>query len=364
LKKILTVIGTRPQFIKYAAVSKLLRKSFREVLVDTSQHYSKNLSADFVKELNFPRPDYFLNATDTNVPKQFTQIIAGVDRIINKAKPDMLVCFGDTNSTLAAALTALKHEIPIVHIESGERNFDTNGNRVPTYSIQEEANRTIVDTISSYLFCASRQGVRNLKNESITGSIFYTGDIMYDLYKKRIKGALKNSGALKKYRLKPRNYIYSTIHRALNTESKKRMLALFSVFKNSGETVILPIHPRTEKYLKKFGLLAKFRDLKNLIITHPVGYDDSLALNRYSKCVITDSGGVVREAFFGGVPSIMVDDTSEWLDLFRTGWSTIAGADESKILKTLRNLRKPGRRPDVFGDGNAAIKTVKYLMKC
>ena len=235
---------------------------------------------------------------------------------------------------------------------------------MPTYSIQEEANRTIVDTISTHLLCASRQAVRNLENESITGSIYYTGDIMYDLYKKRIVGALKKSGVLKKFGLKPKHYVYSTIHRALNTESKKRMLALFSVFKNSGETVILPIHPRTEKYLKKFGLLSKFLSLKNLIITGPVGYNDSLVLNYESKCVITDSGGVVREAFFAGVPSIMVDDTSEWLDLFRTGWSTLAGADKVKILKALRSTKKPGRRPDIFGDGNAAIKTVKYLTKC
>jgi UDP-N-acetylglucosamine 2-epimerase len=305
-----------------------------------------------------------LNATDTNTRRQFTQIISGVDRIINKVKPEMLVCFGDTNSTLAAALTALKHEIPIAHIESGERNFDMNGDRVPVSSIPEEANRAIVDTISSFLFCASRDAVRNLKNEDITGKVFYTGDIMYDLYKKRIAGALMSSTALKKFGLKPGHYIYSTIHRALNTESKKRMLALFNVFKKCGETVILPIHPRTVKYLKKFGLMTKFMKLKNLIITEPIGYYDSISLNYHSKCVITDSGGVVREAFFAGVQSVMVDDTSEWLELFRTGWSTLAGADEAKILKALRNLKKPGRRPGIFGDGNAAKKTVRYLTKC
>lgn len=364
MKKILTVIGTRPQFIKYAAVSKLLRGHFKETLVDTGQHYSKNLSADFIKELSFPRPDFSLNAAETNVPKQMTRIITGLNKIINTRKPDALLCFGDTTSALSAALTALKHDIPIIHIEAGERNFDKKGIRVPSYTIPEEANRIMVDSVSTFLLCASKRAVKNLESESNTGSIKYTGDIMYDLYKKRIGSVLKMSMAHSKFALKPKNYIYCTIHRALNTDSNKRMNAFLNVFKNTEQTVILPIHPRTEKNLKKFGLLAKYKALKNLIITMPVGYGDSLALNYYSKGVLTDSGGVVREAFFSSVPSIMIDDTSEWLDLFLSGWSSLTGADEELILQKLQNLKKPGKKPELFGDGKAAEKTVKYLYAC
>jgi UDP-N-acetylglucosamine 2-epimerase len=364
MKNILTVIGTRPQFIKYAAVSSLIRKHFRETLVDTGQHYSGNLSADFIDELKFTKPDYSLNAADTNVLKQMMQITGGLDRIINRAKPEMLVCFGDTNSTLAAATTALKHNIPIVHIEAGERNFDKAGRRVPSYTIPEEANRMMVDSVSSHLLCASRRAVENLKGENATGKIKYTGDIMYDLYKKRISRVLRTSGILQKLGLAPKSFVYCTIHRAINTESKTRLLSILNVFKNTEKTVILPIHPRTEKNLRKFGLLPKFKAVKNLRIIQPVGYGDSLALNHGSACVMTDSGGVVREAFFNSVPSIMIDDTSEWLDLFLYGWSKLTGADEKQILTALLRLKKPVKKPDLFGNGFAANKTVKYLMEC
>lgn len=363
MKKILTVIGTRPQFIKYAAVSGLLVKHFNETLVDTGQHYSKNLSADFIKELSFKKPDHSLNASETNVLKQMTQIIAGLDKIINSKKPDALICFGDTTSTLSAAITALKHDIPVVHIEAGERNFDKKGRRVAANSIPEEANRTMVDSISAHLACASKRAVKNLQEESNTGSIIYTGDIMYDLFKKRISGILKASTVLGKFALKQGSFIYSTIHRAINTESRERMQAFLNVFKNTKQTVILPIHPRTEKNLKKFGLLSKYKALKNLIITLPVGYGDSLALNHYSQGVITDSGGVVREAFFNSVPSVMVDDTSEWTDLFTSGWSLLAGADEKLISARLKDFKIPLSKPELFGDGKASEKTIKYLIK-
>ena len=364
MKKVLTVIGTRPQFIKYAAIQKLMRRSFKETLVDTGQHYSKNLSADFIKEFGFPPPKYSLNASETNVITQISQIMRGIDGLINRVKPDMLVCFGDTNSALAAGIAALKHEIPVAHIEAGERNFNGSGRRVETSSIPEEANRTILDSISQHLLCASKQAAVNLVNEQVTGRIIYTGDIMYDLYKSRIKKALQSDRILKKHGLKHGEYIYCTIHRVLNTESRQRMLAFLNVFKKTEQTVILPIHPRTEKYLKKSGLWKRYSSLKNLVLTKPVGYNDSIMLNYNSRCVLTDSGGVVREAFFNGVPSVMLDDTSEWLGLYSSGWSTLAGADETKILNSVKKIKKPQYKPNLFGNGKAAEKTVQYLKKC
>jgi UDP-N-acetylglucosamine 2-epimerase len=222
----------------------------------------------------------------------------------------------------------------------------------------------MVDSVSAHLLCASRRAVQNLKEEKATGRIIYTGDIMYDLYKKRIGRILKSSDITTRLLLKPKDYIYCTIHRAINTGSKARMLSFLKVFKNTEKTVILPIHPRTEKNLRQFGLWTKFKAAGNLRIISPVGYGDSLVLNRSSACVMTDSGGVVREAFFNSVPSIMIDDTSEWLDLFLSGWSKLTGADETLILKTLEGLKKPGRKPNLFGDGFAANRTVKYLLEC
>lgn len=364
MKKILTVIGTRPQFIKYAAVSKEIRRIFRETLVDTGQHYSNNLSADFIKEFCLPRPDFTIGASETNVLSQISTIILSVDKIINNVKPDFLICFGDTNSALAASLASLKHCIPVVHIEAGERNFDIRGKRVPAFSIPEEANRIAVDSISSVLMCASKRAVRNLKEESVTGKIFFTGDIMYDLYRTNVKNFIRDTSVLNKYNLKRGSYIYCTIHRVINTDNKKRLLSFLNVFKNIKQEIIFPMHPRTRKMLKLFGLYGKFASLKNCNLIEPVGYADSIALNYFSAAIMTDSGGVIREAFFNGRPSVMLDETSEWLDLYRGGWSVLAGANEKKILEGINRKNIPLNKPWLFGNGNAAIKTVNYLKQC
>ncbi|MCX7877166.1 MAG: UDP-N-acetylglucosamine 2-epimerase (non-hydrolyzing) [Ignavibacteria bacterium] len=364
MKKLLTVIGTRPQFIKYAAISTRLRRNFREILVDTGQHYSKKMSSDFIKELNIPHPDYTIGVSSENVVSQIAEMIKGLYPVIERHKPDILLCFGDTNSALAAALSGLKYDIPVVHIEAGERNYDKNFKRVPAYTIPEEANRIAIDSFSAHLICSSRRAYKNLTEEKVTGSIFYSGDIMLDIYLKNFKEVLKRENVLNKYGLKSKQYYFVTIHRAINTDNMERMKAFYNVFKNLEKTVILPLHPRTLKKLRGFNLYNKFLTLKNLVLTEPVGYLDSLVLNYHAACVMTDSGGVIREAYFNGVPSVMLDDTSEWLDLYESNWSFIAGADEEAIMKKLEDLRVPDKKPDFFGDGKAGLKTVNYLKKC
>ena len=364
MKKILTVIGTRPQYIKYAALYRNLRKYFNEVLVDTGQHYSRNMSENLISELEIPYPHYLLGANDTDQLKQISAIMLGLGKVISRHKPEMLICFGDTNSALSAALTSVKFSIPVVHIEAGERNFDRNFKRVKSYTIPEEANRIIIDSVSAHLICASEQARKNLIRENITGNVFHAGDIMYDLYLRRIKNVIRNKAVLRKYNLTSKNYFYATIHRAINTDNPRRLEVFYNVFKNIEKTIILPLHPRTLKQLKKFSLLRKYLSLKNLIITEPLGYDVSLCLNFHSTFVLTDSGGVVREAYFNGVPSVMLDDTSEWLDIYISGWSAIAGSDENMILSFIRKFRQPSASPNFFGDGRAAAKIVNYLKKC
>jgi UDP-GlcNAc3NAcA epimerase len=272
-----------------------------------------------------------------------------------------MICFGDTNSTLASAIAAVKMDVPFVHIEAGERNFDSKENIVHPASIPEETNRIAADVLSSLLLCSTKRAVKNLNTERIKGRIIFTGDIMYDLYLKSIKGVIKGSKILERLKLKPKSYYFCTVHRAINTDSKARMTGLYDALKKLAMPVVLPVHPRTKKALEKYNLYSKFLNLKNLRLLEPVGYKDSLMLNYNSAFVLTDSGGVVREAYFSGVPSIMLDDTSEWQDLYESGWSVIAGADSDKIITTVKKLKAPESRSSFFGNGDAVNKTISAI---
>jgi UDP-N-acetylglucosamine 2-epimerase len=281
--------------------------------------------------------------------------------IFSKEKPAAMVCFGDTNSTLSAAIAAVKLNIPFVHVEAGERNFDAKGNKAHPASIPEETNRNVTDELSSLLLCSTRRAVKNLNAEEIKGDIIFTGDIMYDLYIKSIKKVIKESNILKMLNLKPKSYYFCTVHRAINTDSKARMAGLYNALKNINSTVVIPVHPRTKKALENYNLYSIMQKLDNLVMLEPVGYKDSLMLNYNSSLVLTDSGGVVREAYFSSVPSLMLDDTSEWQDLFESKWSVITGADSDKIIKAVKKLKTPETRPSYFGNGNAVNKTISAI---
>ncbi len=357
-KKIVTVIGTRPQFIKYSVLSESINRNFNEILIDTGQHYSKNLSDFLISELNFKQPKIRLNIKDSGPLEQISGMVRNLFHIFRKEEPDAMICFGDTNSTLAASITAVKMDIPFAHVEAGERNFDAKGKICHPASIPEETNRTITDELSSLLLCSTKRAVINLNAEKIKGEIKFTGDIMYDLYLNSIKSVIKKSKILEMLNLKPKSYYFCTVHRAINTDSKDRMTGLYRALKNLSLPVVLPVHPRTRKALEKYNLYSKFLKLKNLKLLEPVGYKDSLMLNYNSACVLTDSGGVVREAYFSGVPSIMLDDTSEWQDLYESRWSVIAGANTNKIINAVKKLKTPKSRSSFFGNGDAVNKTI------
>ena len=361
-KKILTLIGTRPQFIKYSVLSQYFNKFFNEILVDTGQHYSKRLAENFIKELRFKKPDYNLGVQHPDPVNQISEMMKKLTYVVEKEKPSLMICFGDTNSALSGALVSVKMNVPLVHIEAGERNFDQSGAIVHPNSIPEETNRVITDTISDLLLCSSKRAVKNLKAENVRGRVEFTGDIMYDLYLNNNKRTSPGNSLFKSINLKPGAYYYCTVHRALNTDNKSRLEIIYKTINELDKPVVFPLHPRTKKALGKYGILKKNSNKNNLIMLEPVGYTESLYLTNNAYFVLTDSGGVVREAYFSGVPSVMLDDTSEWKDIFLSGWSTLAGADRKKIKNSISNFKKPKKKPAFFGNGNASAKTIQSII--
>lgn len=358
--KLLTVIGTRPQFIKYAAISCEIRRNFSEILVDTGQHYSYELSAQFLHELGIPRPEYELVLNSMQPAKQLSEMIIQLDEIILHEKPSYLLCFGDTNSALAASIAALKNEISIIHIEGGERNFTKDFARVPVSSIPEEANRLIIDSVSEIVLCASQQAVRNLSSENFQAKYAFTGDITFDLYKKTL-GIAIDAEILKKMNLRKKEFIFCTFHRALNTDHKDRLDNIITALGESGENIVLPLHPRTKKMLHHFQLDHKIQSYKNIKLIEPLGYIDSIILNSNSKLVITDSGGVLREAYFNKVPSLLLDDTTEWIDLVINQCCEIVGASHSSILLAINKKWDSKFEGEIFGDGNAVMRIIERI---
>lgn len=359
-RRLLTVIGTRPQFVKYGALSRGLRGYFDEILVDTGQHYDDALSSDFLEEFELPRPSYVLDAGGGPPTLQVSEMLGELNEIVKRESPDCLLCVGDTNSTLAAALTGVLADVPVAHLEAGERSFDGSGRRVDPWSIPEEANRLMVDRVSSLLLCASALAVRSLEDEGARGRVVRTGDIMYDLYRRHIDRIVSESNVLERLGLEPKRYHYATVHRAINTDDSTRLADIFSALADLDREVVLPLHPRTEKMLREFGLWSTVIDAENLRVLKPVPYSDSIVLNHRSDTVVTDSGGVVREAYFGGVPSVIVDDTTPWIEIVDAGWAVMAGADRSAIEEAV-GREPPDERPSLFGEGDAVDRVLAAL---
>jgi UDP-GlcNAc3NAcA epimerase len=359
---LLAVIGTRPQFIKYAALADALEGAFPTVLVDTGQHYDPDLSSLFFEELRIRRPDRVLDARQEGVAAQLAHMISGLDAIIQESRPAALVCMGDTNSTLAAALAGLKRALPIAHIEAGERNFRRGGERIPPWSMPEETNRIMVDQASSLLLCASRRGLENLRTEGRGDEAVFTGDLMRDLHQRVVARIAEPSEIVSKLALRPREFVYCTVHRAVNTDDHSRLQEIVAALECLKVPVVFPVHPRTRRRLEEAGLWERLRDTPGLRLLEPMAYGDSLALSHQAHCVITDSGGVTREAFFSGVPSALMDESTAWIDLVTSGWAVLTGADRQAILAAV-DRPTPSERPDVFGDGQAAWRIVDALSR-
>ncbi|MHC1783311.1 MAG: non-hydrolyzing UDP-N-acetylglucosamine 2-epimerase [Anaerolineaceae bacterium] len=360
--KTLTVIGARPQFIKAAPVGReLTDRGHRDVLVHTGQHYDYRLSKVFFDELGIPEPDYNLNIGSTTPASQIGAMMSALEPVLEKEKPDCVLVYGDTNSTLAAALTALKCQIPIVHIEGGERNFTKEYKTVAPASIPEEANRILVDHISTIIFCASKRAVENLSREGLSSRVFWVGDISLDTYLLVNSIQSNRSDILKNLKLSPGEYILATVHRAINTDYPDRLREILIGLSTQAFRVILPIHPRTGKVIMENDMLKELASKNRLEIIDPVGYFDMLALEKNARIIVTDSGGVIREAFFSQVPSIIVDETTEWIDLVQSGWSNLVGADSKLIIDSILSLKKPSLHESILGDGTTRKQIVDIL---
>lgn len=351
--KILTVVGARPQFIKAAPFSRALRANHREVLVHTGQHYDRAMSQQFFDQMGIPQPDYNLEVGSGGHGWQTGRMLLGLEPVMLKEKPDAVVVFGDTNSTLAGALAAAKLHIPVAHVEAGMRSF----NRL----MPEELNRVTADHLADINFCSTRTAVDNLKREGLSKSARLVGDIMVDSLCHFLPSDRQRRKILAEYGLEPRSYLLATIHRAENTDDRSRLDGIISALADSARPVVFPVHPRTLSRMRSFGLLKRLRLAKNVRLLPPLGYIDSLALQSQALAVVTDSGGVQKEAYILGTPCITVRDETEWVETVASGWNRLAGADPRRITSCLRAIGKPASHPKFYGDGRASNRMVAVL---
>jgi UDP-GlcNAc3NAcA epimerase len=347
--KIVSVVGARPQFIKAATVSRHLRRAHQEVLVHTGQHYDEQLSDIFFAELDLPAPDHHLGVGSAPQGRQTAQMLERLEEVLLQEKPERVLVYGDTNSTLAGALAAVKLHIPLAHVEAGLRSYDR---RMP-----EEINRVLTDHCADLLFCPSATAVENLAREGITAGVHLVGDVMYDSLLQQLPDERAARETLSQQGLSPREYVLVTVHRAANTDDPARLGAILRALAELELPAVFPIHPRTRKAMAAAGLSPA----PNVRLREPLGYREMLSLERHARTILTDSGGVQKEAFFLGVPCVTLRDETEWPETVECGWNVLAGADRERIVAAAKRPAPQGERPLLFGDGHAAEKIVRSL---
>ena len=355
MKKIVTVIGARPQFVKASVVSKELRKKFKEVIIHTGQHYDKNMSDIFFEELSIPKPDYNLGVGSGSHAYQTGMMLIEIEKVLIKEKPDYVLVYGDTNSTIAAALAASKLLIPVIHIEAGLRSFNMN--------MPEEQNRVLTDHISSILFAPTDDAVNNLSKEGINKNVFNVGDVMCDSVLFFSKQVNKNNiKLLPIYEEKKYNKWYlTTIHRAENTSNNKNLCQILKTLNDLDELVIFPVHPRIKKMIDE---LENENHYQNIYFVEPVDYLTMLYLTKNSKKVITDSGGLQKECYILNVPCITVRDQTEWVETLNNGYNTLAKPEYNDLYQKIINAKiNDKNKINYYGDGNASKKITDILSK-
>ncbi len=368
--KLLTIVGARPQFIKASAISRTIKQDFwdkiSEVILHTGQHYDDNMSSVFFREMEIPLPLYNLEVGSGKHGKQTADMLAGIESILSKESPDAVLIYGDTNSTLAGALAAAKMHIPVVHVEAGLRSFNK--------AMPEEINRIMADHVSTLLFSPTQKGIDNLLGEGLKHStskpynidnpgVFHCGDIMYDNALYFSKVADDKSTLLKDLRLKPSSYVLVTMHRDTNTDDPVRLNAIFKAIQRISEKsdmkFVIPLHPRTRKKWNELpdDTLKDIIENNNLITIIPaVSYLDFISLEKNSRLIMTDSGGVQKESYFFKKPCLILRDETEWVELVELGTALLCGANEEKIVLSYKEImgKKDLKFPDIYGDGQAA----------
>ena len=375
--KLVTIIGARPQIIKAAALSRAIRNHYadqiQEVIVHTGQHYDDNMSQVFFDELQIPRPDYNLHVGSASHGVQTARMTEGIEELLIKEQPDFIVLYGDTNSTLAGAVAAAKIHVPIVHIEAGLRSFNK--------SMPEEINRIVCDHCSTLLFTPTKAGLDNLKREGFpmdnngpftinNPKVYHCGDIMYDNSLHFANIAEEKTDIIQRLELKGKPFILATIHRDSNTDYPERLSAIFdTLIELSKESpIVLPLHPRTAKLLKT-NLSNEKQTLvfssNNIKLIPPVSFLEMIALERHAQLVMTDSGGVQKEAYFFKKPCIILRHETEWVEIVQTGNAILADANEGRIMQAWTHFKDnpPTMFPEIFGDGHAAEFMLDQMLK-
>jgi UDP-N-acetylglucosamine 2-epimerase len=350
--RIITIIGNRPQFVKAAAVSRRLRERHDELIVHTGQHYDDELSRIFFEELAVPPPDRELGAGSGSNSSQTARILSALDPVLAELDPDLALVYGDTNSTLAGALAAALGRFRLGHVEAGMRSFDR--------SMPEELNRVLIDHASDLLLCSTDTAVANLERESAKGVAHLVGDVMADVSLAFRDIAEERSRALEEHGLEPGDYLAVTAHRPGNVDDPERLRRLVELLEALPLRTVFPVHFRTKARLEATGLLERLEAAPRLVLTPPLGYLDFLKLVRHAHAVLTDSGGVQKEAYLLSVPCVTLRDTTEWVETVETGWNVLVGLDRDRALAALER-GPPAGHPELYGGGHAAERVVDVV---
>jgi UDP-GlcNAc3NAcA epimerase len=350
--RIVTVVGNRPQFIKAAAVSAPLRAAHEELLVHTGQHHDDVLSQVFFTELGLPRPDRELGIAGGSNTSQTARMLAALEPLLAEIAPDAVLVYGDTNSTLAGALTAAQAGVPLVHVEAGMRSFDR--------AMPEELNRVLSDHAADLLLCASDTAAANLRAESAPGHVEVVGDVMVDVALRWQPAARADTSSVRVRGLEPGGYLLVTAHRAGNVDDSVRLARLVELICALPDPVLLPLHPRTRERLRAAGLLERLEQAPGVTVTEPLGYIEFSALLCHARAVVTDSGGVQKEAYLAGVPCVTLRSNTEWVETVQAGWNTLVDLDAPAALAALAST-PPAQRPPLYGDGHAAERCVTAI---
>jgi len=351
--RVVTVIGNRPQFVKAAAVSRLLRERHDELLVHTGQHYDDELSTVFVEELGIPRPERELGIGGGSNTEQTARMLEALGSLLEQERPEIVLVYGDTNSTLAGGLAAAQRRVPVAHVEAGMRSFDR--------AMPEELNRVLTDHLSELLLCPSPTAVRNLEREAVTGRVRLVGDVMVDVAELIRPRAVADDAPLEQAGVEPGRYLLATVHRAGNVDDPERLRALVALLRGAFELpVVLPLHPRTRARLEAAELVGELAAGDRVRVLPPLGYLAFTSLLARAAAVLTDSGGVQKEAYLAGVRCVTLRDTTEWVETVDAGWNRLVDLDLDAARAALA-APLPAERPQLYGDGHAGERVVAAL---
>jgi len=347
--KVVTVVGNRPQFVKAAAVSRRLRAAADEVLVHTGQHYDAELSRIFFDELGIPPPEHFLGIGGGSNTAQTARMLEALEPLLAAEAPDVLLVYGDTNSTLAGALAGAQAQVAVAHVEAGMRSYDR--------AMPEELNRVLTDHAASLLLCSSDAPAEILRGESVVGEVVVVGDVMVDVFELIAPRAQARTEVLDAHGVAPGRYVLATAHRAGNVDDPARLARLVALLRGVPGPVLLPLHPRTRGRLEAAGM-----ELDGVVVTPPLGYLEFTTLLLHARAVLTDSGGVQKEAYLACVPCVTLRPTTEWRETVEAGWNAVVDLDLSAARAALER-RPPAARPPLYGDGRAGERVVAALLR-